>query len=348
MSYYDNRGYREPHNRGRQYAVDYHDEHPVNRDYAAQRDYDSRQSRRPRQEFRRRASSTGENPSYHLDNRFQRDQSRPFEGSCESLDFDSITTCNIVLTGRLVDNQRPKRDSSSESDRSSRLRNRRKSTGGALRDDHHDRYRSRDGGRTDNKNNRGWADSLRDKGGQLIVQAALPLIAAGAAEALRSRKEPGEWRGEKGKYVMKAAVTNGLINKNPDKSSSHHIVDTTVSGLKEGHPTREEISEFQRRAGESRTLSNLKKIAAVSALAFAGKEIYDRYDRSRSQKRSQGYEDDNYGSKKRSQSVSDDLNREMGSLGLDEGDYRRPRSKYRDDRSDHWEHYPGHYREYRG
>ncbi|KAJ5633470.1 hypothetical protein N7490_009809 [Penicillium lividum] len=320
MSYYDNRDYLKPHSGDRGYAADYYDEPPINQDYVAQRDYGSRQSRRPRHEFRRRASSVGEDPSYHFDNRSQRDPSRAYEGSYS---------------------QRSKRDSSSESGRSSRHKNRSKSTGGAPRNDHHDRYRSRDGGRDNGNHDRGWADRLRDKGGELIVQAALPLIAAGAAEALRSRKEPGEWKGEKGKHVMKAAVTNGLINKDPNKPHTHHIVDTTVSGLKEGHPTREEISQIQRRADGSHTLSNLKKIAAASALVFAGKEIYDRYDRSRSQNRSQGYEDDSYGSKKRSQSVSDDFNHGMGSLDLEESDYRRPQSKYGDDRLDHWESYSG-------
>ncbi|KAJ5936009.1 hypothetical protein N7454_005307 [Penicillium verhagenii] len=253
----------------------------------------------------------------------------------------NIDQMKAHLTGRLADSQQRQRDSSPESSRSYRHRNRQKSMDGGSRDGHNDQYSSSDGDRDNTTHERGWADGLLNKGGKLILQAAVPLIAAGAAEALRSRKEPGEWRGDKGKHVMKTAFTNGLVNKDPSKSNRHHVADATILGLKEGRPTREEMSEMQRRAGRNDTLSNLKKVAAAGALVFAGKEIYDRYERSKSQKRVQDYDDNRHGSKKGSRSVSDDSDSERGSHDLDERAYRRPRSKYRDDRSDRWESYSG-------
>lgn len=153
------------------------------------------------------------------------------------------------------------------------------------------------------------------------MHAALPLVAAGAAEALRTRKEPGEWKGDKGKHVLTAAVTNGLVNKEPGKPPKHHIMDTTLRGLQEGAPSREERAELQRRLGGSSTTSNLKKVAAAGAVAFAGKELYDRYGRSRSVARD--YSDDRYRSKRRSQSVSDDRNYRVKSPDYEESDGRR-------------------------
>lgn len=250
----------------------------------------------------------------------------------------------------LIDSQRPRYESESESDRSYRQSNRRKSTTGAPRDVYSDRSRSRDGSDSDDSRNhdhRGWAHSLRDKGGQLIVQAALPLLAAGAAEALRSRKQPGEWKGDKGKHVVKTAVTNGLMNRDPSKPHAHHILDTTVSGLKDGHPTRDEMSEIQRRAG-GRTVSNAKKVAAAGAIAFAGMEIYDRYARPRSLKRSDTFDDNFAGPKTRSRSASDDFNRRRDSLRLDEDSHRPPRSQYTDDQSDRRRIYHGRQGDSRG
>ncbi|KAJ5716727.1 hypothetical protein N7493_008638 [Penicillium malachiteum] len=257
--------------------------------------------------------------------------------------LDSTILCKHKLSDRLVDSQQSKYDSSSESEpeHSSRHTNRRKSTGGAPKNNRRERDCSCDRVRDNSKSHHNWSDSLRSKGGEILMQAALPLIAAGAAEALRSRKKPGEWKGDKGKQVMKAAVTDGLIKRDPNKSHAHHIVDTTVSGLKEGRPTHEEMSEIQRRAGESRPLSNFKKIAAASALAFAGMEIYDRYGHSRSRKESEGYKDGSSGLKKRSQSVSDDRNRGRGSFDTVESHYRTPRGRLRGDRADHREVYDG-------
>ncbi|KAJ5639920.1 uncharacterized protein N7484_007782 [Penicillium longicatenatum] len=313
MSYYNDRRYGEARGRNRGYAAGYYDEHPDSRRYDEQRGYGSRQARRPRHEFQRRSSSIGGDPSYYLENRSRRNSSRPNKDS-------------EWLSG-----------SSSRPSRASRDQSRRQSTDHASRaNDYHDRHRSYDQGSSDSDSDRdeGHSGFLRGKGGQLLMHAALPLIAAGAAEALRSRKEPGEWKGDKGKNVLSAAVTNGLIDKDPSKPQKHHIMDTTLRGLHEGAPSREERAELQRRVGGSRTSSNLKKAAAAGAVAFAGKELYDRYVRSRSP--AQDYNDDRYRSKKRSQSVSDDWHRGMKSLDHEESDDQRSAGrKGRDGQSNH-------------
>ncbi|KAJ5560186.1 hypothetical protein N7513_002585 [Penicillium frequentans] len=311
MSYHDDHRYGEAHGRNRGYAAGYYDEHPDSRQYDAQRGYGSRQARRPRHEFQRRASSIGGDPSYHLENRSQRNSSHPNE-----------------------DSEWPS-GSSSRPSRSSRDQNRRQSTDDASRaNGHQDRHCRHDQGPNDSNRDQGYSGYLRGKGGQLLMHAALPLIAAGAAEALSTRKEPGEWKGDKGKHVLRAAVTNGLINKDPSKPQKHHIMDTTLRGLHEGAPSREERAELQRRVGGSHTSSNLKKAAAVGAVAFAGKELYDRFVRSRSP--AQDYNDDRYRSNKRSQSVSDDRNRGMKFSDHEESDNQRSaRCKGRNGQSNH-------------
>jgi len=237
---------------------------------------------------------------------------------------------------------------SSRPSRSSRDQNRHQSTSEASRrNDYEDQRRSRDHGSDDqssNENSRDQGDQgqssfLRDKGGQLLMHAALPLVAAGAAEAFRARKEPGEWKGDKGKHVLTTAVTNGLLNKDPGKPQHHHIMDTTLRGFNEGKPTREERAEFQRKVGGSRTSSNLKKVAAAGAVAFAGKELYDRYGRSQSVARD--YNNDVRYRSKRSQSVSDDWRHGRVSPDYEySDDQRSPRYSDRDGQSSYWDNYP--------
>lgn len=173
------------------------------------------------------------------------------------------------------------------------------------------------------------------------MHAALPLVAAGAAEAFRARKEPGEWKGDKGKHVLTTAVTNGLINKDPSKPQHHHIMDTTLRGFQEGKPSREERAELQHRVGGSRTSSNLKKVAAAGAVAFAGKELYDRYGRSRSV--AQNYSNDDGYRSKRSQSVSDDWRRGREYQDYDDDysdDQRAPRYNDSGRQSNYYDDYP--------
>lgn len=175
------------------------------------------------------------------------------------------------------------------------------------------------------------------------MQAARAALTAGAAEAFRSRKDPGEWAGAKGKRVLTAAVTaagtDGLVDKDPNKHGTRHVIESTLAGLATSHFINGGSKSRDRRGrGRSSTGSGLKDLAATGALAAAGKEIFNRVSRSRSKPRgrddSRGSDsdDDRRGSKKRSKSVSDYINKGIAALGLDEGKDRGSRD--RDDRSD--------------
>lgn len=162
-------------------------------------------------------------------------------------------------------------------------------------------------------------------------------------EAFRSRKDPGEWTGEKGKRVLTAAVTaagtDGLVDRDPRKHSKRHVVESTLAGLAANHFMNGGRSRSRSRSGRGRSSGGgggLKDLAASGALAAAGKEIYDRISRSRSRPRgrdaSPDSDDDRRGSKKRSKSVSDYLNKGMAALGIGESGERSRDSRERDDR----------------
>ncbi|KAJ5893939.1 hypothetical protein N7495_005630 [Penicillium taxi] len=200
----------------------------------------------------------------------------------------------------------------------------------------------------------------RQRSQQRIAQAARAALISGAVEAFRSRKEPGPWTGEKGKRILTAAVTaagtDGLIDKDPKKHSKRHLVESTLTGLAANHFLNGSRSKSRGRDKDgrrrSRSSSGFKNIAATGALAAAGKEIYKRFSRSRSQHRGRRDSDDDdddyhHGSKRRSKSVSDYLSKGIASLGL--GEEGRDRSRSRgghDDRRERRRHRGSRYSEY--
>lgn len=70
-----------------------------------------------------------------------------------------------------------------------------------------------------------------------IQQAVKAALVAGATEAFRSRKEPGGWKGDKGKRVLTAAIgaggIDGIINgdKDPEKKGTRHTIEAVIGGL---------------------------------------------------------------------------------------------------------------------
>lgn len=175
-------------------------------------------------------------------------------------------------------------------------------------------------------------------------------MTAGAVEAFRARKEPGDWSGPKGKRVLTAALaaggTDGLVDKDPDSHSKRHFIESTLAGLAtnrlvNGSRSRSR-SRHGRHSGSKSHGGKTKDAALMGLLATAGKEAYDRYqkshDRSRPRDRSDsrdGY--DSYDSrprpKKRSKSVSEYINKGIAALGLDEkSDRDRSDRSDRDDR----------------
>ncbi|KAL2832111.1 hypothetical protein BDW59DRAFT_139725 [Aspergillus cavernicola] len=201
----------------------------------------------------------------------------------------------------------------------------------------------------------------REKSEQRIAQAIKAALTAGAVEAFRARKEPGEWSGPKGKRVLTAALTaggtDGLIGRDSDKHSKRHIIESTLAGLAtnrvvNGPRSRSRSHRRSRSHGRSKT----KDAAIMGLLATAGKEAYSRYQKSQSQSRprhrssSRDSYDDDYDSrprtsKKRSKSVSDYVNKGIAALGL--SDKIEKSDKYdKDDRRRHRHHRSSRYDDY--
>ncbi|KAL4914158.1 hypothetical protein BDW62DRAFT_148405 [Aspergillus aurantiobrunneus] len=216
------------------------------------------------------------------------------------------------------------------------------------------KHRDSDRGRSRGRHNRTYSYSPspsrgghhhRGKSEARMAQAVKAAIAAGAVEAFRARKEPGDWSGPKGKRVLTAAIaaggTDGLVDRNPDKHSKRHIIESTLAGLATNrvvNGSRSRSRSRRRSRSRSKGRSKTKDAALMGLLATAGKEAYDRYQKSHSRSRPRHWSDsrdgyDDYDSrprhKKRSKSVSDYINKGMAALGID--DEKRGRSE-RDDR----------------
>lgn len=268
--------------------------------------------------------------------------------------------CSPLLTG--TGTRRSRYSSASDSSPSPHRHRRRKSFGetalgalglGTASSKHSDHRRGRSHSRrprsdysSSRSHSRGRGDRSRrhrERSEQRIAQAARAALTAGAIEAFRSRKAPGPWTGEKGKRILTAAVTaagtDGLVDKDPKKHGTRHVVESTLAGLAANHFVHGGRSQSRGRHGRSRSSSGIKNIAATGALAAAGKEIYDRFSRSRSRHRgrssSSGSDDDRHGSKRRSKSVSEYISKGMAALGLDEERSERGRDRGSRDRVDY-------------
>ncbi|KAJ5494382.1 hypothetical protein N7463_010469 [Penicillium fimorum] len=387
MAYYDDRRYREPrdrYTRPASYADPYDDsrgqyrrherdsyiprastdsveevqrDYPPGSDYAYERSY-ARRPRRPVYENVRRASSvSGYDP--HNDASYRRSDPR------RSRRYEDKRS------------RRPKYDSDSSPSRSPPRHRRRKSfseqalgalgLGGAAasssrgergrgRSPSHHRHRSYSRSPSDSRSrsrhrgSRRDGGSKRDKSEQRIIQAARAALTAGAVEAFKQRKEPGDWAGAKGKRVITAAVTaggtDGLVDKDPSKHGKRHVIESTLAGLAASHFVGGgSRSRSRGRDSGHSSGGGLKNLAATGAIAAAGKEIFDRYSKSRSRPRGRSDSrgsDDERGPHKRSKSVSEYLSKGMAAMGL--GEQEDSRRSSRDGRK---EHHREHRREHR-
>lgn len=166
-------------------------------------------------------------------------------------------------------------------------------------------------------------------------QAAKAAVVTGVIEAVRSRNEPGGWAGAKGQRVATAALgaagIDGFLDKDPDRKSKRHIIESVVGGLaanRLANGPRERSGSRGRSLSRSRSRSrsglslrsrsrslfgrgrsssrgpdgesgsgNLKNIAALGGIAAAGKAIYDRVrskSRGRNRSRSRSSSEDSY------------------------------------------------------
>lgn len=354
-------------------------DYPPGSDYVYERGYDSRRSRRPVYENVRRASSVSgydpyyENGYYRSRTRRSRqyDDRRKWSLSLAAILVPHTEYLIAVILNDLSGPRRSRYSSSSSSSPSPSRHRRRKSFGetalGALglgsvasrHSDRTDRGRARSSSRRrgrDYSSSRSRSRSRsrdrdrnhRQRSEQRIAQAARAALTAGAVEAFKSRKDPGEWTGAKGKRILTAAVTaagaDGLLDKDPKKHSGRHVVESTLAGLAASHFVGGGRSSSKGRDGRGRSASGLKDLAATGALAAAGKEIYDRISRSRSRPRGRDdrdrdrdSDDGRRGSKKRSKSVSEYLTKGMAALGLGEEASDRGRDDRGRDRDDRYD-----------
>ncbi|CAG8212424.1 unnamed protein product [Penicillium olsonii] len=384
MSYYDDRRYHSPRDR---YArpVSYADPYDDPRRYARHdRDYVPRRSDDSFVEEVQREYPPGSD--YGYERRYTRRPARPVQETVRRASsvsgYDHYDTRSRPRRTKHYEerrSRRPRYDSDSSPSRSPPRPRRKKSfseqalgalgLGGAAaasghssrgrdRSRHH-RHRSYSRSPSDSRSRSRHRGSGRDKSQQRIVQAARAALTAGAVEAFKQRKEPGEWAGTKGKRVLTAAVTaggtDGLVDKDPNKHGTRHVVESTLAGLAASHFMGGGSRSHSR--GRNSAGNGLKNLAATGAITAAGKEIFDRVSRSRSRPRGRddsrgrhgSRSDDERGSSKRSKSVQDYITKGMAALGLGEQGDRREDSRdhrSRDSRDHRREHRD--YRESRG
>ncbi|PGG96221.1 hypothetical protein GX51_07927 [Blastomyces parvus] len=194
----------------------------------------------------------------------------------------------------------------------------------------------------------------RDDKQKELTRTLKAALTAGAAEAYRARKEPGGWTGEKGKRVLTAAIgaggANKLIDGHSDKHSKRHLIESTLAGLATNRVVNGPRSRSRSRGRARSEGPGKKNLASAGLLAAAGKVAYDHYrSKSRGRDARSGHSSDaesspdrsrrSRGSKKRSQSVSEYLNKGLAALGIgDEKESsghgnrrRRERRRYDDD-----------------
>ena len=215
-----------------------------------------------------------------------------------------------------------------------------------------DRSRSRDRGRGGDRHrhrrrSRSYSSSRsRSRSvdqAKKVQQALKAAVIAGATVAMRNRKEPGSWTGEKGKRVLTAAISAGgineLVSKDPDKKGTRHTLEAVAGGLLSNkilNGSRDKSrsrsrSRARSRRGEDRG-GGLKGLATGGLAAAAGKALYDRArSKSRGRRSSRSSSDSRSPPrhKKRSKSVSEYISRGMEIVGLGESG----KDKHRDDRS---------------
>ena len=183
------------------------------------------------------------------------------------------------------------------------------------------------------------------------MQAAKAALTAGAAEAFRSRKEPGGWAGPKGKRVLTAAIGAGGIdgllqsgNKDGKAGGTAQTIQSVIGGLAgnrliNGKRDKDDSGSRSRSRSRGRHHDDekgsggggLAGLAAGGLAAAAGKALMDRTkSKDRDRRRYSSSPDDRGGGRgKRSKSVTDYARQGMAALGIgDKG--RNDRGSRRD------------------
>lgn len=192
-----------------------------------------------------------------------------------------------------------------------------KAASGGHRDDRSDRRSRRRSGSAESTRSR-RRDKSRggDEGIAKFQQAAKAALLAGAAEAIRIRKEPGGLSGAKAKRIVTAAIgaagIDAAADRDPGRHRKRHLLEAVVGGLAGNRLINGSRSELETggRGGRSRSRSRapsssglgsgagLAALATAGLGALAGKKLLDR-----SRSRSRGGDDpDDRRSRRRSPS----------------------------------------------
>ncbi|KAI2609785.1 uncharacterized protein GGS25DRAFT_233690 [Hypoxylon fragiforme] len=227
-------------------------------------------------------------------------------------------------------------------------------TGAGSDKDSRSRHGSRRGS-PDSYRSRDSKKSSRDTPATRMQKAAKASLVAGAAEAFRVAKEPGDWKGEKMKRVLTAAAGAATIDAahDPSKDSRRHLMEAVIGGLLGNrmlNGSRKDIEE-DRQTGRSRSRSRARSEShgrgGLAALATAGlgalgaKKLVDNRSRSRSRRGSVDSYDSRSPSprrrRSRSRSIVDGARRSLAKLGLgntpDDQESRDSRDDDYDDKS---------------
>lgn len=209
-------------------------------------------------------------------------------------------------------------------------------TGKAKDRSRHHRDRSSSSSSSRSRSRRGGGKS---RGKDEIAQALKAAVTAGAAEAMRSRNQPGGWGGEKGKRVLTAAISAGgvdkLIDRDPGKHGKRNVIGSALAGLATNRLVNGSRSRSRSRGrdshgrGRARSESRggLKSLASAGLITAAGKSIYDKVRSKSRGRRSSSSSYDSYDSrspprrhdkKKRSSSISAYATKGLAALGLGE------------------------------
>ena len=254
--------------------------------------------------------------------------------------------------GGLVKAVGDRRDKSRDRDRDRDYRDRSYGRGGRDRDRDRDRHRRRYSS-SDSSRSRSVDPKAK------YQQAAKAALTAAAAEAFRSRKEPGPWTGDKGKRILTAAIGAGGIDKlvssdkDPDKKGKLHTIEAVIGGLAGNRilngPVDKSRSRSRSRGGyRSRSRGHdrrddkggggaLEALAGTGLAAAAGKMLLDKVQ-NRSRGRSRSSSADSYDSRrpKRSKSVTDYARQGIAALGIGGKDKKSRRDYDSDDDDDRY------------
>lgn len=185
-------------------------------------------------------------------------------------------------------------------------------------------------------------------------RAAKAALATAAIQAIRSRKLPGGMTGEQGiRRIVEAAIASGALEvilekrKKVDEHQRRHMIESIIGGLVsqrilEGNPakarsqSRGALPSLERHRSRSRG-PGVAEVAAGGMALYAGKQLYDKHKRSRSQQRRYDSSPERHERPRPNRKRSSSFPALLGAVGLGYGanEYRkhRSRSRSRDRRS---------------